>query len=881
MEQDRERIITALKAADAAGDTEGAKKLASALQSMDFPEKTEDSPSRRYEEADKMGFVNKGIASTLGAPVDITNAVLSVVGLGSEVPFGGSQSIRRGMEKIGAPTPDRPPQTFAESVAMGTGEAAGAVLPVGVAAKRFKDAKGIGGALAGGINQETVKAPVRAMAAELTAGAGAGAGRSIAEQNDFGPTAQFAAEMVGGLTPSAALTTTAILPSRIAVKATKKLGGKAFVPFTTDGAMARAARRVQELSPDVPAAINRVDNLSNSGLSPAGRTGQEGLQDLEDAVLRNDPARAQRMSQRTEESLNKLEQSILGEDTGARNAPRKIIESRQKRAVAALDSRVERAADEAAMRLEELGDISPEDATIAVRERLESALADAKVEENRLWSRIPEKAKAPVRNTISKYQDELRKLSSAQRDDMPASARSVIGPRAKRKSGGATVKKTTIKELDGLYKKLGEEATQARAAKEFNKARIAENLRESILDDIANAEGGDAIQETIQTARAFSRDLNEKFRSGPVGKIMGYGREGGPKIDPSLAMETTIGASGQRGEIARRAVARATQDDPTALEGMQNYVKGRFMRNVVNNGRVDSSKAQTFIRNNTELLDAFPGLRKQLTVAKTAEDVRRRVTKRGDFFRTAIQQPAQGTAARVLNTSVGDEMSRIFTSNDNPIATVRAVKRTLAKDKSGEAMKGFKQGASAWLFNNTRSQATNRMNGTKLINILEDEVKGKALREIYSPQEFNRMVRVAKVIELFQKQQASGRKPVSIIEDRPAWLLEKLASFGGAVVGGKVTRGSGYGSIQIPGLFSATSRQMLRKLTADKAEQILSDSIEDEKLFKALLEYRPQSKNKQIIDANKRYEKTLKAWMAGPGSRLFDEEEEQEEAPPN
>ena len=222
-------------------------------------------------------------------------------------------------------------------------------------------------------------------------------------------------------------------------------------------------------------------------------------------------------------------------------------------------------------------------------------------------------------------------------------------------------------------------------------------------------------------------------------------------------------------------------------------------------------------------------------------------------------------------------MSRIFTGNDNPLATVRAVKRTLAKDQSGEALKGFKQGASAWLFNKSRSQVSDRMNGTKLLNILEDEVQGKALREIYSPKEFNRMVRAAKVIERFQKQQAGGRKPIPIIEDKPAWLLEKLASFGGAVVGGKVTRGSGYGSIQIPGLFSATSRQMLRKLTADKAEQMLSDAIEDEKLFKALLEYRPQSKNKQIIEANQRYEKTLKAWMAGPGSRLFDEDEEGDE----
>lgn len=846
--------------------------------------------ARKGPEESKMAFFNKALAQTVGAPVDVTNALLGVVGLEQEKPFGGSESIREGMAGIGAPTPERAPETMGERIASGTGEAAGFVLPAAAIAKRYQAAKGIGGQIASGFNRELVEKPIRSVGGELAAGAGVGVGRDIAEQNELGTTGQFAAEMIGGLAPSAAMMSPTLAAAKLGKRGAEKLGAKAFVPFTSKGAEARAARRIQELSDNPEEAIDAIERLSSSGLSPAGRTGQEGLLDLEDAVLRGDPARARQMSQRTSESLEELQDAILTEGREVIGKPKQLMDARKKRAVAALDARVERATDEATQSLEALGDVSPEEATLAVRGSLEKALNDAKVEENRLWNRIPQNAKAPITKTKDKFKQLKKGLASAQSEDMPASARKVLGGDEKVEpqfldvldargnrieitpvSGG----RTTIKELDGLYKKLGEEATQARAAKDFNKARIAEELRESILDDIAQAEGGPVVQETIQTARAFSKQLNEKFRKGPAGKILGYGREGGPALAPELGLEKTMGTGKQAGELARRSIARATQDDPTAMEGMQNYIKGQFMRNVVDDGQVNPSRAQTFIRNNKELLDAFPGLRQQLTAAKTTEDVRRRVTKQADFFRRKIEKPEVGTASKVLNSTVGDEMDRIFSrSNDDPAATMRAVKRSLAKDKTGEAMKGFKSGASEWLFKQATPQGPmGIVNGTKVLKILRDPVNSRVFKQIYTPSEMARIKRTAEIMQKFQKQQATNRQKINVLNDRPAWMLNALAGVLGARAGSQVARGSGYGNIQIPGIFASTARDITRRLTADKAAQMLSDAIEDEKLFKALLEYRPLQKNRSAIQRNKKYEKTLKAWMAGPGSRLFDDEE--------
>lgn len=91
------------------------------------------------------------------------------------------------------------------------------------------------------------------------------------------------------------------------------------------------------------------------------------------------------------------------------------------------------------------------------------------------------------------------------KDDMPASAARVIDPR---------VKKTTVQELYGLYRKLGEEAVEARAAGKFNKARIAQELRTSILDDLNKFSASGEVGDSLKLARDFSAELNKKIHKG-------------------------------------------------------------------------------------------------------------------------------------------------------------------------------------------------------------------------------------------------------------------------------------------------------------------------------------------------------------------------------
>jgi len=138
--------------------------------------------------------INEGLASVLGAPVDLmTGAMnLGVKGInsatGSEIPeiedpFLGSGTYTDLMKATNSIS-DKEPQTAAQRYARSIGREAGAMaIPGGAAAVKAKS-------LAGLLGLETASA--------IGAGVGSQAARDIAPDQ---PLAEFAGSMVGGLTP--------------------------------------------------------------------------------------------------------------------------------------------------------------------------------------------------------------------------------------------------------------------------------------------------------------------------------------------------------------------------------------------------------------------------------------------------------------------------------------------------------------------------------------------------------------------------------------------------------------------------------------------------------------------------------------------------------
>lgn len=833
-----------------------------------------------------MSFFNKAIAETVGAPVDLLSAGLEKIGIDAPEggAFGGSQSIRRGLASIGAPTPDRDPETAFESIGQVGGEVGSLMLPMAKGAQVLSKGTGTVGRVAQMMNKPMTSIPGAIGAAGVEGGGvvGAGIARDVAKEQEMGSGAALGLEVAGGLLGAS-------LPVSRAIKA---VGSRALAPFGEAGSFQRASRRAREIVDNPELAAKNIEDLEGSSLQPSAKSQDPGLMQLEQTVAAHDPALGTRMDKKTSDTIQGLVESIR--ESGSVKGTKNFLKSRRDRLKRAIDARVEIAGEEARKAIDDLGDVATEaDISIKQREALESALSDAKVQEELVWRAVPDNAKVPTGGVKSQYRKLSKELSQAQADDMPAEARRLLGGGDKvvqvesgvvgvdgnpimvddlltnRKGFSDT---ETIRELDGLYKRLGETARQARQASQNNKARIAESLRSAILEDMGKVKGG--AKDSVEAARAFSKDLNDKFSNGTVGKILGTSK-GAKGIDPELTLGSGVGQGGIKGQLAAREIAKATGEDISQLSSVQEFIKRRFLDAALEDGRINPVKARNYIDSNPDLLDTYPTLREQFKTARTAEDVRRRVKSSGDALRKRLDQSSVSMTAKILNAPVEQEVRTIFKSPD-PANAMQGIVNAVRKDTSGTAMKGLRAGVSEHMIDIMTSPGSFDVNnkaiisGSKLKTQLTNENSRAAMSKVFNEKEMANWDKIADQLVIAQRQSnKSGRPLASIINDRSSWFLNTAARMVGARVGSKLSAGSGAGgSIQSAGIGAQFAKDTMKKLTADKAQQLLIDAVTtDDQLLIRLLQPRSKANDEA-------FGRVLRTYMANNGRRLLEEEEE-------
>ena len=846
--------------------------------------------SSESEPSGFLPFLNKSLAGTLGAPVDLISAGLSKVGIDAPEggAFGGTESIRRGFANIGAKTPDREPEGAAEQIGGVAGEVAGMALPVGLAAKRLQGAKGVIGAVAKGMNDpmKSIPGAIGALSVESGATVGAGVARDIAQEQDLSTPAAITLETIGGLGGG-------FVGSAPLLRSAKSAIQRTLSPFSEAGSFERASIRAREVVDNPELAIRNIEDLKGANLLPSAKSQDPGLMTLEKTIGVKDKALATKLDRQTSDALNDLVDTVR--QSGNVDDLKLFLREKRERLKKSLDARVEIAAEEARDVLMKTSNV-PSEANISttLRGQLESALSDAKVQEAELWAAVPMEAKAPTTATNRNYKALSDKLSKAQSGDMPSEASKLLGGSSepsKVKTGlvdsfGRDIevddvltdrtkfgKFESVRELDGLYKRLGETARKARLASENNTARIAEELRESILDDLSRIKGTKEAKDSVATARAFSRQVNEKFKNGSIGKIMGTAK-GSAGVADELTLSTGVG--GIKGRLAAEEIAKALDTDVKQLGAVQDFIKRRFVDYSVQDGAINPTKARTFLAQNEEILNVYPHLRDQFVHARSSEDALRRIDKATEAFKTKLDQPKVSSIAKILNAPVDKEIAKLFDSPD-PEEMMSYVVNAARKDKSGKAYGGLRAGVAKHLIDSLTSNTVldvkgrPKIIGSQLKFILDQPQHRNALSKVFSPRELNKWDQVAKQLVIAQKRaQATGNPFDYIINDKSSWLLRNAARVVGAKVGGKLGGGAGSGaSFRSAAVGSEMLKDVVDKLTADQAQQILIDALTtDPDLLVSLLKPRNKMVDKEVGVRMRNY-------MLNNGARLFEDEEEE------
>lgn len=337
------------------------------------------------------GF-NEVTADTLGAPVDAVTWVLNQIpGVKIEHPFGGSESIKRGMAAVGVPNPDEvPAENTAERIARGTGGGiAGMIVPEAVV-----------GALAktGTMAPQAVETAQRVfgrsqgagdLAKAAAVGATAGAtGETAAElaPDQYKPIARLAGNVAGGVGGALAAET-----PRLVVEAAR--GARDYVaPMSKAGQEVTAGRTLAERASSPADVVDALDNrphelVPDSRPTTAQLTGDMGLLSLEREVQTRNPGDFQQ--RRAEQNAVRVD-ALSGIQPHGNPAD---VSAGLRRQLADIDQTtsqaIERTTQDARTQADGIGGtVPPEQRGSALRAALQDAENAARAHEEDLWRAV-------------------------------------------------------------------------------------------------------------------------------------------------------------------------------------------------------------------------------------------------------------------------------------------------------------------------------------------------------------------------------------------------------------------------------------------------------------------------------------------------------------
>jgi hypothetical protein len=794
------------------------------------------------------------------------------------------------MKAVGIQVPEEEarPETPAEYIGAGVGEAVSLLIPFGKAAQMAARGTGLTSRVAKSIWESIVKHPYLAGVSEVTGGAGAGAGRYVGEEvYPDRPLVRPLAEIAGGVAGGLAPTAISYAPTRLAYKTGKQLAEKVSLPFTEKGAKYRAGKFLKQQVVSPEEAITKVTEPTIGELPPVVASGEKRLAALYKQFRDADPVTDADAVKKIGKSIYKLEQELRGLGYGAPEVMRNVTGKRVAAIELNMQRRVTDAMDNAQRKLNALpvAERTSKEAVI-VRNELEKVMRSEFDKTKVLWADVPKDIEVNYSGSKKVYSDILKDLPKAQKEDIPnVLHKSFLRKKVKKVEpskildirGKPIISEipekttTTIKEMQGLRSKLLEVQRMAGKEGKWNKARIAGDVADAILDDMDLG-----VDDSLSIAIAGTRQFKERFERGIVGQILGRAKTGAPQISPELTLDISIGRAGARGAIDLEKVAVT----PEAIAATKRYMARSFTDFVTDKGtkNFNVNKAQKWIKSNEAILDKYPELRAQLDDISSAQKIADDTLALTEVRKKNLQDPRISTSARFLRTDTGKEIENVFKS-PNPAQMTRQLIKQARKDVSGEALEGLKGSYVDYLIEKSSIGSYNELGEQTLsgrtLQAFVNKNRG-VIREVFSQDEINRIDQISKELSKLEIAEKPGITVGMEIGDMPSTALGMFGRVTGAQIGRWVAKVTGGGTVQTPGIFSERFKNFTNHLTKDRAFQLIHDAIvsEDSKLLRALLLPidKPQTsmglKNLRLLNER------MNLWLIGTGSRVLDDIEQ-------
>ncbi|MFH1613588.1 MAG: hypothetical protein ABIG61_00685, partial [Planctomycetota bacterium] len=660
--------------------------------------------------------------------------------------------------------------------------------------------------------------------------------------------------VVGSMGPQAL----SYAPSRLGLRAAKWATGKISTPFTEAGATYRAGDFLKSQVVDQPLAAAAVAKESIGVLPPVAMSGEKRLMALYNQIRGLSPADDAKAIDQISKAAFRLNQEMKALGQKSPEIFREIAEKRIASIENRLDTRIVKSMENAQKKLDALPIAQRQSQeSIIVKNELTKVMRAEKDLVDETWKLVSKRARVGVEKTQKALASLIEETPIAQRRDIPVELRT--NPIFKE-----GVIDTTVNEMQGLRSKLLEVERVARANQKWNKARIAHEMSEIILEDIGITAERIATTpegELLNTALKATNKFKDRFEKGTVGKILGYDKTGAPSIAPEITLD--IASRGANWvDIDKVAIT------PKAREATERYMARSFADYALDSsGSVDPRKAARWIQNNEEMLDSFPNLKAQLADIGTSQELAIRTKATMETRKAALRDPKISAAGRFLGADVGDEISKILKS-PNPSVTARQLARQARKDTTGQAIEGLRGGFIEHIIDKSSVGGFNdfgekTLSGKAVLGFVNNN--RDSLRQVFTQEQLVRMQRIGEELAKLETLEATKGMKIEY-GDAVSNMLRFASRFGGAAVGRHWGRAVGAGgTVQIPGFFAEQWHKIASRLTKNRFERLVHDAImaPDGKLLETLLLPidKPALQRKNIEKVSGR----INAWLLASG----------------
>lgn len=793
-------------------------------------EKEEQKQPQQSETGRLLAEFNTGLTNVLGFPVDAAAGILKLTGLvdNSFDPVGSSKSMREGLSSLGVQFPEEGsrPDDFAGRAARIGGET---ILPAGglqaagskLSTKAFDGLSTMQKALVG-----AARKPKTTAATEVGAVLGASAGGTIAADlypEDYN--VELLGELVGGMTPSTAIEITKRLTDF------SLLGKNVKATFSGQGDKLRAGRTLDKRAQDSEGAFQNLLDESILDLDPVTRSDDVGIASILKAATNKDPEFAKAIDDATRNSINKAKKLTLG--GGNPDAPIEYLQGLRNNA--AIKSQ------ESLLKLSP--NASPVETSRVIRQSVENALGEARRTESQLWRKLPTEGRANVDNVASRLNEELLQRSvAADPNDIPNYVKNLIGNVDNKGNfkTGVAIKNPNLKTLKDLRSRLGADlaAEQSKDAPNRNKIRILRGLREELHTSLAQTspEYGEAVN--------FSRQLNQKFSQGRIGKLLGFERSGGAAVTEEGTASFLLGSSA---ENVRKGLDQLKQASPEALPAVEEYMKGLFGSVAIRDGSrtFDPERARRFLKQHETVLAEFPnlvsGIRRSIDNQKLVDEMFG--ANKGSILSKQIKDKA--VTSLYLEGDADQAMQRLLRAknSEGQGAVMQQMIDLVNKDTSGEALEGLKTAYGQYLIRHSEpTQDFDMLSGTKYSRLLRDT--REAAKRLYTKDELNRLDTIGRELMKIERREGAKAAP-GVITDAPGRIISFVGGTAAARAGAAAGAGTSGASLRTASLATRQFNEVLGKLTRDGAEQVLTGAMKDpEKLRVLLMDATPDNLSK-------------------------------------